>query len=141
MMSTRQILSAIVLAEITKSAPIRLDRLVQKVARQHGFHRAGHEIQDRVTVSIPRACKRTTDSAGVFVWPERMDPSSCSQFRRPSPGQAIDPAEIPIEELAALARDCLACHADVEATLLAMRDACGLTKLREGSTSAVPQRD
>jgi hypothetical protein len=38
-----------------------------------------------------------------------------------------------MEELIALARMCMDRHSDENAALVAMRDACGLSKLREGS--------
>ena len=41
--------------------------------------------------------------------------------------------EVPIEELTALAKTCLFEHQDDDAVLLAMRNACGLSKLREAS--------
>ncbi len=38
-----------------------------------------------------------------------------------------------MEELVVLARKCASIHHDQDAALLAMRDACGLLKLREAS--------
>jgi hypothetical protein len=44
-----------------------------------------------------------------------------------------DPREIPIEELTTLAKESLLHHENDEAVFTAMRNACGLLKLREAS--------
>ncbi|MGD0108504.1 MAG: DUF3320 domain-containing protein [Rhodopila sp.] len=129
----RDTLRAIVISELARSGPLRIDRLAQRVARRHGFLRTGREIQDRVSAAIPEACQRTPDLAGTFVWPIGVDPAAVPTFRELARGQQIDPADLPIEELTALARDCAARFPDQAAALVAMRDACGLAKLREAS--------
>jgi REase_MTES_1575/AAA domain/Protein of unknown function (DUF3320) len=129
----RETLRAIVFDEVAKRGPIRLDRLAQKAARLHGFQRTGREIQDRVSASVPGDCKRTKEGASVFVWPKDVDPSAWDAFRRPVGDEPRDPSEIPMEELVVLARKCTSIHRDQDAVLLAMRDACGLLKLREAS--------
>jgi hypothetical protein len=129
----RETLRAIVRDEIAKWGPIRLDRLAQKVARLHGFQRTGREIQDRVSASIPSDYGRTQEDLGVFVWPRGADPSTLDAFRHSAGGEARDPSEIPMEELVALARECSVEQDDQDTVLLAMRNACGLHKLREAS--------
>jgi hypothetical protein len=129
----RPTLSAMVESELANAGPLRQDRLVQRIARLHGFQRAGHEIQERVVASVPRACKQTHDSAGTFVWPTGADPAAYGTFRRPAVGESRDSMEIPIEELTALAKACQLEHQGDDAVLIAMRDACGLLKLRESS--------
>lgn len=124
-------LTAIIVAELDRSGPMRIDRLIQRVGLAHGFQRAGHEIQHRVAASIPRTCRRTNDAAGTFVWPSDMDPADWATFRRPAAGESVDPSEVPIEELTILAKANLQ-HEDEEA-LIAMRNACGLVRLREAS--------
>ncbi|MBP0447449.1 DUF3320 domain-containing protein [Roseomonas sp. SSH11] len=127
----RPVLGAMIASVLAREGPLRLDRLIQRIARAHGFQRAGREIQDRVAAAVPRACPRTEDGAGSFVWPPGSDPRGRTTFRQPEPGQQRDPSEVPIEVLAALAAACLTRHPDEEAALVAMRDACGLAKLRE----------
>ena len=129
----RETLRRIVVKEIPQSGPVRLDRLAQKVARLHGFQRTGREIQDRISGSIPEAYRRTKDDAGVFVWPQAVDPTTWNTFRDLVSGESRDPSELAMEELSALARKCLSIHRDHDAVLLAMRDACGLHKLRDVS--------
>jgi hypothetical protein len=130
----RNVLRAIIAAELARSGPLRIDRLAQRVARLHGFQRTGREIQDRVAAAIPLACRRTEDSAGVFVWPSGADPAAWDRFpRRQGAEPPLDPAELPLEVLTVLARVCLAAQADQEAALQLMRDGCGLTRFREPS--------
>jgi very-short-patch-repair endonuclease len=126
-------LAVMVVAELAKSGPLRLDRLVQRIARAHGFQRAGREIQERVTASIPGNCARTRDNGGTFVWPADIKPSEWATFRHVRGGETRDPSEIPIEELVALARTTLQGRHDEASIFIAMRDACGLSKLREAS--------
>jgi very-short-patch-repair endonuclease len=120
-------IGAMIAAELAMTGPIRLDRLVQRIARAHGFQRAGREIQERVTASVPNDCARTRDNAGTFIWPAVAAPSAWSIFRKPAKGDARDPSDVPIEELVALAKSV---SGDEASMLIAMRDACGLSKLR-----------
>jgi len=129
----RTTLAIMVASELDKAGPLREDRLIQRIARLHGFQRVGREIRERVLASIPQACRRTRDSAGPFVWPTNSDPSACETFRTPQEGESRDSTEVPIEELSALAKACLLESHDDDAVLLAMRDACGLSNLREAS--------
>ena len=129
----RATLRTIVLAEVAKWGPIRVDRLAQKIARLHGFQRTGREIQERVSDSIDKSCVQTKEDLGAFVWPMAVDPSTWDVFRHQVGDESRDPSEIPMEELVALARKCLSIHHDQDAVLLAMRDACGVQKLREAS--------
>jgi hypothetical protein len=127
----RSVLRAIIAAELARSGPLRIDRLTQRVARLHGFQRTGREIQDRAAAAIPRTCRRTEDSAGVFVWPPGTDPTAWDRFPcREDAEPPLDPAELPLEVLTALARVCLTAQADHEAALQLMRDGCGLTRFR-----------
>jgi hypothetical protein len=129
----RTTLAAMVASELASAGPLRQDRLVQRIARIHGFQRAGREIQERVVASITEACRRTRDTVGTFVWPINADPAGCETFRPLATGDTRDPSEVPIEELTVLAKACLQKHQDEEIVLIAMRDACGLLKLREAS--------
>ena len=126
------------LAEMIKSVleahgPLRQDRLHQRIARAHGFQRTGSEIQSRIVAATPDACVQSRDDAGTFIWPAGAEPAACNHFRRPAAGDTRDPAEIAIEELTVLARDCLREAQDDDGALIMMRDACGLQKLREVS--------
>jgi very-short-patch-repair endonuclease len=129
----RPVLAKLAISELANSGPLRLDRLVQRIARAHGFQRAGREIQERVATAVPRGCGRTTDPAGTFIWPLDVSPADWQAFRKPASGASRDPSEVSMEELALLAKECLVPHRNDDDVLIAMRDACGLLKLREAS--------
>ena len=127
----RDRLGALVAELLRKQGPLREDRLIQAVARLHGFGRAGREIRDRVMASLPSAAAVTTEDIGRFVWPSGVDPACWDAFRAPAAGRTADPVEMPMPELIALARRHMTPGMTEEATLTAMRDACGLQRLRE----------
>ena len=110
---------------------MREDRLVQAVARLHGFGRTGREIKDRVMAALPDTCAVTDEEIGRFVWPPGTDPAGWDTFRAPTPGQFSDPNDLPMAELVALAKRYVAFGLPDEATLTAMRNACGLQRMRE----------
>ncbi len=65
---------------IDTEGPIHEDVLVRRIARHHGFRRAGRQIRERVLVLATRRRGRTTESVGVFFWPkgtvkERLAPA------------------------------------------------------------------
>jgi hypothetical protein len=122
-------LAAIVTEAIAALAPVRDDRLVQHIARLHGFGRAGREIRERVLALLPEANVRTREEKLTFIWPTDTAPAAWDRFRPPAPGMALDPSDLPLEELTALARACTHADASDEAILQAMRDACGLKRL------------
>lgn len=127
----RDRLGALVAGLLREQGPLREDRLVQAVARLHGFGRAGREIRDRVMAVLPDTSAVTTEDIGRFIWPPGIDPASWDTFRAPASGRAADPAEMPLPELVVLAKHCMAPGMAEEAILTAMRDACGLQRLRE----------
>jgi very-short-patch-repair endonuclease len=126
-------LTTLVEVILRAEAPMRDEQLAQRVARAHGFQRTGRRIRDAVFALVPRGCAITKESEAAFIWPPSIAPSSWSVFRDPGRGEQRDPADVPIEELAALARRVLHGAADEEAALILMRDACGLAKLRDAT--------
>lgn len=55
---------------IDTEGPIHEDVLVRRIARHHGFRRAGRQIRERVLALAKRRRGRTTESVGVFFWPK-----------------------------------------------------------------------
>ena len=129
----RDRLAQLVAGILAQQGPLREDRLVQAVARLHGFSRAGREIRERVLALTPPACVVTAEEIGRFIWPPGVDPASWTLFRRPPPGQVCDPAEMPLQELVVLARQCTGSGAADDDAVIAMRDACNMQRLRETS--------
>ncbi len=60
----RTCLGALVAGLLRLQGPLREDRLVQAVARLHGFGRAGREIRDRVMAMLPETSIVTTEDIG-----------------------------------------------------------------------------
>ena len=131
----RDTLAVLVLKLLREEGPLRENRLVQAIARLHGFSRAGREIRDRVMAVVPATSTLTNEGIGRFVWPPGVNPYSWDTFREPAAGEAVDPAEIPLPELIVLARKCMTPGITEETVLIAMRDACGLQRLRETARS------
>jgi very-short-patch-repair endonuclease len=126
-------LAAMIQSVVAAHGPLLQAQLVQRIARAHGFQRAGREIQTRVLSAIPPACAQSREDVGIFVWPGNVGPATWKGFRRPPAGQSRDPGEMPLEELMEMARECLSDSTDEEAALIAMRNRCGLRRLREAS--------
>ena len=55
---------------IDTEGPIHQDVLVRRIARHHGFRRAGRQIRERVLALAKRRRGRTTESVGLFFWPK-----------------------------------------------------------------------
>ncbi len=131
--SYRPRLAALLATTLAELGPLREDVLAQIVARAHGFERTGGDIRARVLAALPPGSVLSHEAVGTFVWPPACGPAGLSVFRPPAPGGSRDPTEIPMEELLVLARKALSGAPDEEAALLAMRDACGLQRLRDRS--------
>ncbi len=127
----RMRLSDLIAVLLQERGPLREDRLVQAVARLHGFGRVGREIKDRIMAALPDISRVTTEDIGRFIWPPGIDPMAWDTFRAPANGQTADPAEMPLSELMVLARRCMAPGLEDEDILTAMRNACGLQRMRE----------
>ncbi len=126
-------LTAMIQATVSAQGPLLQSQLIQIIARAHGFQRAGRDIQARIIAAIPPDCAQSREDVGIFVWPAGIAPAAWDRFRHPPSGQSRDPAEIPMEELTVLARECLREDADEDAALAAMRAGCGLQRLREAA--------
>ena len=55
---------------IDSEGPIHQDVLVRRIARHHGFRRAGRQIRERVMALAKRRRGRTTEDVGLFFWPK-----------------------------------------------------------------------
>ena len=116
---------------VMEAGPIRDDRLFQRIARQHGFGRVGREIRDRLLSLLPGDCVRTEEAVGSFVWPPGIVPETWDTFRRPALGATLDPAELPLQELVALAASLRSPGMSDDQLLVSMRNACGMARMGE----------
>jgi very-short-patch-repair endonuclease/DNA polymerase III delta prime subunit len=77
------LLENMILHVIDTEGPIHEEILVRRIAREHGFQRAGRQIRDRVLQVAAGNRSSTEEGVGVFFWPD-MDGSSLTQFARMS---------------------------------------------------------
>lgn len=98
-------LSAVIDAVVTREAPLLDEVLVRRVARLHGFQRAGAQIRERVLTLADGRHLTAREPAGTFFWPADADPPTFDLARvpeRPADRRLID--EISDHELAAFVR-------------------------------------
>ncbi len=122
-------LRAIAGATLAENGPLREDVLVQVVARQHGFGRAGKDIRERILTGATGDMLRTTEDVGTFVWPDGSSPDVAVPFRAPRAGESIDPAAIPFPELVTLASKYLGRDVSDDEIVVGMRNACGMGRM------------
>ncbi|HUE96108.1 MAG TPA: DUF3320 domain-containing protein, partial [Longimicrobiaceae bacterium] len=93
---------------VEAESPIFADLLVERVARAHGFQRAGRIIRDRVLSLVRRTFHLEEASDGsAFIWRDEESRSRWSVFRVPAAEADIRSIhQIPLEELRAGARVC-----------------------------------
>ena len=93
---------------LAKEAPILESLLVQRIARAHGFQKAGRLIRERVLEFVDRAHHLREDPiGGSFVWPNEEAHTGWSSYRIPtSEEHSRKIEEISFEELRAAASAC-----------------------------------
>ncbi|KXV40452.1 disulfide oxidoreductase [Gluconobacter japonicus] len=114
---------------IEQSGVVHETALIQQIARLHGFARAGRQIRERVLTAVPATLGRTEEEVGTFFWETKEAPYGLVIFRRPAAGESIDPAQLPLQMLKALADEFRAKGLDEENALGEMRKACGLGRM------------
>lgn len=98
-------LAAMIDHVIDTEGPIHEEVLVRRIARHHGFQRAGRQIRD-IIIEIARQQRGTTsENVGLFFWPEGIDPLQSSPARYKDRNEEMRKAEyICKEELRAIDR-------------------------------------
>ena len=70
---------------IAQEAPISETQLVQRIARAHGFQRAGRIIRERVMAMVARYHHVIEEhEAESFIWPDRDTPAQWQHYRTPA---------------------------------------------------------
>lgn len=69
-------LSAMIDHVIDTEGPIHEDMLVRRIARHHGFQRAGRQIREIVIEIAKRRRGRTKEDVGLFFWCKRSSRTS-----------------------------------------------------------------
>lgn len=100
------VLERLVRRVVETEAPLRLESLVNRIARAHGFKQSGRVIRERVEGLIHGVFPILPDPDGLpFVWPDWSAVETWSRVRLPDGEEAIRFIdEIPHAELKALAR-------------------------------------
>ncbi|MDR6291698.1 hypothetical protein E9232_004232 [Inquilinus ginsengisoli] len=98
-------LAALVGHVLDGEAPISESLLVQRIARAHGFQRAGRLIRERVMGIVAQRHHTAPDgTAGLFVWPDREVPARWQGWRTPAtPDDIRQIEEIALAEIRAAA--------------------------------------
>lgn len=91
---------------LTQEAPILDNVLIQRIARIHGFTRAGRLIRERILELVDKHYHLQTDPiSGDFVWSSPQQQSEWSHYRLPVAEEDIRGVdEIASEELLAMAK-------------------------------------
>jgi very-short-patch-repair endonuclease len=126
----RSTLRALVAHIIRIEGPIFEDVVIRRVARAHGFARTGDKIRAAVLKAVDSRFPRSEESDRPIYWPEASNPHGLSVFRR-SLAAERDHGDVPLTELASLARRYLDDGADHDETLRLMAQDFQLGKLRE----------
>jgi hypothetical protein len=112
---------------VATEGPLYFDLLVERVARAHGFQRAGEGIRGVVKAALGADRFPTTeDDGGELVWPMEADPSVRPAWRGSGSRQHRD---IPLVELASLTSALRADGFEDKDLLRAMQDRVGLGRL------------
>ena len=98
-------LKALIESVVTSESPVLDTTLVQRIARIHGFTRAGRLIRERVMEIVDQHYHLATDHSGEdFVWLSEAQRADWNAFRLPATENDIRQVDaIPSEELRALA--------------------------------------
>ena len=111
---------------VSIEAPIFQDLLARRIARAHGLNRATNKVQKTVRKLIDTRFDRSAEGRRGIIWSENTDRQQFPPYRRASLSER-DHADIPLVELASLARTSLA--KTVQEVASFMRDKLGLTRL------------
>lgn len=117
---------------IEVEGPIFDNLLVHRIARAHGFGRSPGRIRDTVLNVVERRFPRTEEEGRRIFWPEGCDTKRLPDFRSGSLDDR-DHVDIPLIELAALARGFITEGATPEEVAALIARKLGLSRLREAA--------
>lgn len=100
-----EMLQALIAEVVNVESPLLDTTLIQRIARVHGFNRAGRLIRERVMEIVDKNYHVATDHSGEdFVWLSETQRADWNSFRLPATDYDIRQVDaIPSEELRALA--------------------------------------
>ncbi|MGH7102124.1 MAG: DUF3320 domain-containing protein [Acetobacteraceae bacterium] len=117
---------------IAAEGPIFEDLLVHRIARAHAFGRAAGRIRETILAVVEGRFPRSVEDGRKIFWPAGSDTQRPPVFRTGSPDDR-NHTEIPMVELASLARRFSGAGAGEEDVATLMARELGLGRLREGT--------
>lgn len=134
--SYSEALKYIVRRIVEMEGPIHIDALVTRVARLHGFQRAGNLIFDRVMKACRAVAAISKEEVGTFVWSRDTDPGVFDLARIPATEMdRRSPEHICAQELIAFLR----MHLEQDDPPLAVARALGIQRLAAGGRERLEQ--
>ena len=128
--SYRRTLSVLVARIVSAEGPIYFDVLVNRIARAHGFQRSGNNIQATIMSVIDRRFPRLDEDGRLVLWPLEVASPVVIAYR-PSPDRSY--ADVPLLELAGLAKPYLNLRMTDDEVLRSMGDHFQLDRVREAA--------
>lgn len=126
----RRHIRAMVADVIATEGPLYEEQLVQRIARAHGFQRAGAQIRDVVLAAVSSQVPRCGDDDRTLYWPEGADTTAIVPYRDSDVADRSY-ADIPLIELASLAREFLTQGGDADECERRIAKRVGMTTLRD----------
>jgi very-short-patch-repair endonuclease len=117
---------------VDTEGPIFEDVVVDRIARAHSLQRSGNQIRARVIALFPSGISRTKENGRNVVWPVGRDAKSIHPYRKDPTGRRQH-ADIPLQELAAIAVPFVRLRMGDEAVLYKMAEEFNLGRLREAT--------
>ena len=96
-------LAAMASEVVLREGPVFADILAERLLRAHGFARITARLRQRALGAVDPHCPHTSEGERIVLWPG-VAPAGPVRFR-PAQGDGRAPADIPLQELAGLARD------------------------------------
>lgn len=124
---------------IKEEGPVRDDVLVRRIARAHGFARAGARIRGRILELAQSQATKTRETVGDFFWSPDIQPGASLVYRRPQAGQFRAADETALPELRALARVIGSQGLDGDDAIEAMARELGLQRLRAATRTRLEE--
>lgn len=113
---------------IEQEGPIFKELVIARIRDVHGFQRARDQIRDIITRAIDERYNMTEEPDGrTVLWPQSLSPQEVAPWRGLG-GRSH--GEVPLAELASLARLCDQPGLDEEGIVRAMQDYLKLGRLR-----------